>query len=83
MPGDGTVVAVYAPVVPDLEKKGSVAESAAAFDAFSAGNTQAFIDYVFVIGIFDKSPNDGARGTEPALCGSIQVFRSGLKESAA
>jgi hypothetical protein len=72
-PGDGAFVAIKAAVVPHLEEERTIAKAIAAFDAFGTANTQALINRVLVIGVFDKSALDGRGWTKAVFGAGVEV----------
>ena len=71
---DRTFVAVHAQFMTNLKVQRPVTEHGATFDAFGAPDTKRFIDRIFVVGIFDKSPENCAGGAELIFCGGIQFI---------
>ena len=57
---DGTPVAVQTAIVSDLQEKRSVPKGPTAFNAFTAGYAEAFVDDVLVVRIFYKSTFNGS-----------------------
>jgi len=62
--GDGTLVAVHALGVSDLQMERAVAEHCATFHTFSATDAERLVNRVFVVRVFDELPFDRAGGAE-------------------
>ncbi len=56
----------------DLQEQGTVAEGATALHAFTAADTERFVDAVLEIGVLDEGALEGAGGTELVLRTGIQ-----------
>jgi hypothetical protein len=77
--GDGTIVAIQAAIMADLEVKGGVAKHLACLDADGAPDAFVLLDVVFPIGVLDKQALDGPGGAELIFGGGGQRRRVGLE----
>ena len=82
-PGDGTLVAVDAEVVHDLQVEGTIPERGTPFHAFGTAYTEILIDDIFEIGLFDELAGDGRSGTQLVFTARIEVVAPGLEIAAA
>src|SRR5262249_23139405 len=73
---DGAFVAVYATVVPHLEKERAVTETVTPLNAFGASDAQMLVDRVFIIWVFDECSLDRCGRTEAVLGTSVEIVRS-------
>jgi len=77
--GDAAFIAIQTAIMPDLQKERTIAKSITALNALAATDTQFVVDSVFIIGVFDKSPNNRTGGTELIFRTGIERFRLRLK----
>jgi hypothetical protein len=80
---DRTLIAVQTKVMPDLEMQGTISEGGASFHAFSASDTQIFIDGKFKERFFNESPLDRRGWTELIFRCRIQIRYTGFEKAAA
>jgi len=71
---NGTVVAVDATVVANLQVQGTVPKGLAPLHALAATNAQGFVNPILEIGVFDKRPLDGSDRTELVFRCRVQLL---------
>ena len=73
VPGNGTLVAIQASVMPYLQMQGPVPKGRTPFHTFSAPNTKIFIDGKFEKWFFNEAAIYGRGRTELIFSSRIQI----------
>ena len=81
--GDGTLVAVFAGVLIDLQIERTVAKRVAAGNALAAADAKFFVDRVFVVGIFDEGPSDRSGRAELVFGPGVFIVGIGVEVAGA